>query len=139
MAKGEMKRIHKAFDGSDFIDLGPIKDIIPINNGAIPVDYGYIKNTLNKEEGDEVDVLIFTEQKLKTGDEVEITVIGMLDKEDGDHKIIAVDDKSDIEKISDISKEKWNLVEEFFSHKSPIVEILDKNSALEYLQSTNIL
>ena len=57
--KGCDRRIHLSYDRVNFIDLGPIKDQIPINDGVMPVHYGYINNTLNKDEGDEVDVIVF--------------------------------------------------------------------------------
>jgi len=58
--KGSDRRIHMSYDKSGFVDLGPIKDQIPVNEGVTPVCYGYIDGTLNKKEGDEVDVIVFS-------------------------------------------------------------------------------
>ena len=48
--KGSDRRIHMRNDGSGFEDFGPIKEKIPINDGIMPVAYGYIENAINKKE-----------------------------------------------------------------------------------------
>jgi len=50
--KGSDRRTHMAYDKSGFIDLGPIKDRIPVNNGVCPVDYGFIEGTFNADDND---------------------------------------------------------------------------------------
>ena len=67
-----------SYDKSGFIDLGPIQGQVPINEGVMPVHYGYIDNTLNGKEADEVDVLVFSKKGYNTGDKVEIEIVGLL-------------------------------------------------------------
>ena len=57
--KGDNRRRHLKSDKSGFVDLGPITNVIPVNDGIMPILYGYIPDTLDKKEGDEIDVLIF--------------------------------------------------------------------------------
>lgn len=86
--KGSDRRIHMSYDKSGFIDLGPIKEHIPVNEGVMPVHYGYIEGTVNKEEGDEVDVIVFSKNPYNTGDKVEIEILGSFVRKDGDHKMM---------------------------------------------------
>lgn len=136
--KGTDRRIHMAYDKSGFVDLGPIKDQIPVNDGIMPVHYGYINNTLNKDEGDEVDVLVFSEISYKTGDQVEIEIIGMLTREDGDHKVVAIDKTKTIETLDDLSKDDLGLVLEYFGYKSKIIAQEGKEEALNYLENCKL-
>ncbi|MBI2121042.1 MAG: inorganic diphosphatase [Parcubacteria group bacterium] len=133
--KGCDRRIHMSYDKSGFIDLGPIKDQIPINNGMMPVHYGYIENIINKEEGDEVDVIIFSLQPHNTGDILDVDIIGMLTRKDGDHKLIAIDGSRDIKDFEGILPEERDLILKYFGYKSEILSVDTKEKALEYLLS----
>lgn len=133
--KGCDRRIHMSYDKSGFIDLGSIKDQISVNDGVMPVHYGYIENTINKEEKDEVDVIIFSAKPHKTGDILEVEIIGMLVRKDGDHKLVAVDDSDTIKEFNDILPEEKDLILKYFGYKSEIVSINPKEKALEYLQT----
>jgi len=138
MGKGETRRIHLKYDGSGFIDLGPIKDQIPVNEGIMPINYGYLENTLNPIEKDDVDVVIFSNKLYKTGDKVEVEIIGMFNREDGDHKVLAVDDSMKIESFEDILPTERESLLDFFGYKSKIVSISTKDEALEYLASCKV-
>ncbi len=128
--KGCDRRIHMSYDKSGFIDLGSIKEQIPINEGVMPVHYGYINNTINKIEGDEIDVLVFSNKDFKTGDQVEIKVIGMITRADGDHKIIAIDETVDDEVFNSLPEQEKKLILDYFGYKSPIISIDSKESAI---------
>ena len=136
--KGCARRIHKSIETHEFIDFGPTNEVIPINNGVMPVAYGFIKNTLNKNEGDEVDVIIFSNKEYKTGDELKVSIIGMIIRDDGDHKIIARDNDSTISTISDIPADEWKLILDFFGCKHKITSVEEKEKALEYLELSTI-
>ena len=134
--KGTDRRIHLSYDKSGFVDLGPIKEQIPINEGIMPVHYGYIDNTLNVSEDDEVDVLVFSQKTYNTGDRVEVEILGMFVREDGDHKIIARDDSevnSVFEKLSEIDRK---LIMDYFGYKSPITFVDSKDNAILYLKNS---
>lgn len=134
MQKGETRRIHMSHNlGEGFIDLGLIKDKITVNNGVMPVHYGYIENTLNKLEGDSVDALILSKKDFKTGDKVDVNIIGMYIREDGDNKVIVCDETLGINSYEEIPAEEQNMLENFFSFTSPIISIVDKTSAEKYL------
>lgn len=137
--KGCDRRIHLKFDKTEFEDFGPIKDKIPVNEGVIPVDYGFIADTHTKEN-DEVDVLIFSNREFKTGDEVEVEVIGIIKRADGDDKVLAVDDsRPEIKTWLDISETERQLIEEFFSHHHKFLAIEGKTEAEDYIKSCSIV
>ena len=124
-----------SYDKSGFIDLGPIKDQIPVNDGIMPIHYGYIENAINKGEGDEVDVVIFSQQPHNTGDILDVDIIGLLTRKDGDHKLVAIDDSVGIKDFEDILPEERDLILKYFGYKSEIISVDTKEKALEYLLS----
>lgn len=134
MAKGETKRIHLAFDGSGFVDLGPIKAEIPINDGVMPVHYGYLDGVINKADSDHVDVLIFSNKTYQTGDEVDVEIIGLLTRADGDHKVLAIDGSRPLTSFTELPAAEQDLVLKYFGYKAKIVSVDDKAVALQYLQ-----
>jgi len=133
--KGCDRRIHMSYDRSGFIDLGPIRDQISVNDGVMPVCYGYIENTINIDEKDEVDVIVYSSNVYHTGDTLDAEIIGMLTRKDGDHKLIARDESIKIEHFNDISSEERDLILKYFGYKSEITSVDSKEKALEYLQS----
>lgn len=133
--KGSDRRIHLSYDKSGFIDLGPTKEQVPINDGIMPVHYGFIDGTLNKKEGDEVDVIVFSEKSYNTGDKVEIEILGLLRREDGDDKVIARDSTVPDSVFENLPESDKKLILDFIGYKSPIVEIAGKQQALELIES----
>src|ERR1700733_12566076 len=134
--KGSDRRIHMSYDNSGFIDFGPIKDHIPVNEGIMPVHYGYIQDTLNKKEGDEIDVIIFSKNSYNTGDKIDIEILGMLTREDGDNKIIARDNSETDSVFSNLPNSKQKLIFDYIGYKSPITSVGDKEEALEYIKTS---
>lgn len=90
---------------------------------AKPTNYGFIPQTLD-EDGDELDVLLITDEPLSTGLVVEARVIGVMKFVDGgevDDKIIAVpaDDRQTgdaIQTLEDLPKQLIRQIEHHFSH-----------------------
>jgi len=90
---------------------------------AKPVNYGFIPATLD-DDGDELDVLLVTDEPLPTGVAVEATVVGVLEFEDGgemDHKVICVpaDDRhtgNRIKSLDDLGQMWQNQIEHHFTH-----------------------
>jgi inorganic pyrophosphatase len=90
---------------------------------AKPVNYGFIPQTLD-EDGDELDVLLVTNEPLPTGLVIEETrVIGMLDFEDdgeNDHKIICVPaddrDRGPIKHVDELGEQWKKQIEHHFAH-----------------------
>jgi inorganic pyrophosphatase len=130
--KGSDRRIHLRTNGSGFEDFGPIKEKIPINEGVMPVAYGYIENVINKTEGDNVDAIIFSNQEYKTGDEIDVEAIGLLRREDEDHKIIAVDDSVSYKSFSEVPLQERTLILDYFSYTHKIT-VEDAAKARDYL------
>lgn len=134
MPQGDDRRRHMKYDKSGFIDLGPTKDVIPVNGGVMPVNYGYIKDAFNPGEGDEVDVLIFSKRVLSVGQEIEILPFALIRRDDGDDKVVATDDSiKDLTKWEDVGKEERELIERFFSYHHQITKIENKEETKKYI------
>jgi len=136
--KGDDRRRHIKYDKTGFVDLGPIKDLIPVNEGIMPIDYGYIPETLNEKERDEIDILIISDKKFKVGQKIEVEPVALIKRSDGDDKIVAVDEtKKSIKKWLDIPKETRDLIESFFCHHNKIIKIEDAKRARQYVEENS--
>ena len=90
---------------------------------AKPCNYGFIPQTLD-EDGDELDVLMITEQPLTTGIWMKAKILGVMKFVDGgevDDKIICVpaDDRNNgdcYEKLEDLPKQTLKQIEYHFNH-----------------------
>lgn len=88
-----------------------------------PVNYGFIPQTID-EDGDELDVLLVTDEPVPTGIWVASKVLGVLNFEDDgemDYKIVCVpaDDRNTGDRIASLDDlgERWKQkVEEHFRH-----------------------
>jgi inorganic pyrophosphatase len=100
----------------------------------MPVNYGYIKDTLNIGEGDEIDVLIFSKQILSVGQEVDILPFALIRRADGDDKVVACDGSVDFKNWDDIEKGERELIEKFFSYHHKFIAIENKESAEKYIE-----
>jgi inorganic pyrophosphatase len=139
MPKGDDRRRHIKYDKSGFIDLGPTKDVIPVNDGIMPIHYGYIPETLNKKEGDEIDVLVLSEKSYSVGEEVEVNPIALIRREDGDDKVIATDEtKSSIKNWNEVEKKERELVESFFSYHHKILSVENIEVTKKYLEDCSL-
>ena len=137
MPKGDSRRRHMSYTKNGFIDLGPIKDVIPINGGIMPIHYGYIENTLNKKEGDEVDVLIFSEREFSVGDKIAIIPIALLRRDDGDDKIVAVEEgDANIKSWEDVPEKEKKVIISFFGHHHEITSVENKKKTTEYIKKS---
>lgn len=135
--KGDDRRRHLKHDKSGFIDLGPTKDVIPINDGMMPVHYGYIPETLNEKEGDEVDVLVLSDKSLEVGQEIEVEPIALIRREDGDDKVVAIDEsKGTLQRWNDISESERKLIEDFFSYHYKFLSIENSDVARQYVENS---
>ncbi|OGH66714.1 MAG: hypothetical protein A3B90_02780 [Candidatus Magasanikbacteria bacterium RIFCSPHIGHO2_02_FULL_41_13] len=140
MPEGDTRRRHMRHDQTGIVDLGVLKEKVPVNNGVMPINYGFIPNTKNPAEGDELDVIIFSEEKLEVGEQVDFNVIALLRRADGDDKIVGVDtrNKNLFESWEDISAPLQNLVLEFFAYIAPIIKIESKENAENYILENTI-
>lgn len=90
---------------------------------AKPCNYGFIPQTLD-EDGDELDVLMITEQPLTTGIYVQARILGVMkfvDDDEVDDKIIAVpaDDRNNgnaIQTLEDLPDQLMKQIEFHFNH-----------------------
>lgn len=102
-----------------------------------PTNYGFIPQTLD-EDGDELDVLIVTDEALPTGIFMKAKVIGVMkfvDDGEVDDKIVVVpaDDRhsgDSINSLDDLPKQLLNQIEHHFTHykdlKKPGSTVVEK-------------
>ncbi len=136
MPKGDTRRRHLKYDKSGIIDLGLIRDSIPVNDGVMPVAYGYIPDTVDVGEGDDVDVLVFSGRAFAVGEAVDVRVIGLLRRADGDHKVVAVERTSSaVSAYEDVSAAERTLIEEFFGYHHKIVAVEDADDARQFVDA----
>lgn len=135
--KNSDRRIHKGNQPENygkFIDFGPIVDKITANGGLMPLAYGFIENTTGSDgEGDEVDVMVFSEKEFRTEDTVEITPFAMMMREDGDYKVLAHDDTMIIDSWDHVPADMQKTLMDFNGFKLPIVEIKGKDETITYI------
>lgn len=118
---------------------------------AKPCNYGFIPQTID-EDGDELDVLMITDQPLTTGIWMKAKILGVMKFVDGgevDDKIICVpaDDRNNgdaYEKLEDLPKQLIKQIEFHFNHykdlkKAGITEVKafeDVGSAKEVIKAS---
>lgn len=113
---------------------------------AKPTNYGFIPQTLD-EDGDELDVLLVTNDPLATGLLVEAKVIGVMkfvDDDEVDDKVIAVpaDDRDTgnaISSLEDLPEQLIKQIEHHFSHykdlKKPGSTVVKEFAGIEEAKS----
>lgn len=134
--KGNDRRWHLNYARTAIEDFGPIKDKIPVNDGIMPVDYGYLEGTENKDEKDNVDVLIFSSRRFNVGDSVEVEPFGLIRRSDKDHKVLAADNTSSIKTWNDVPLPERELILEYFSYNHPILGVESKESSEAYIRGS---
>lgn len=133
--KGDNRRRHIKPDKSGFVDLGPLVDVIPVNNGIMLVHYGYIPETINESDGDEIDVLVLSDYKVEVGQEIEVEPIAIVQREDKDDKIVAVDlSRKATQTWSDVLEDEKKFINDFFGYHHKIISIKDAACAKKYLE-----
>lgn len=87
-----------------------------------PTHYGFIPETVNPVDGDELDVLLLTSAALITGLTVRARPVGVLFRPDADHKILAVaiddPDVGWIHQFTDVPKREIRSIESWFGEWS---------------------
>lgn len=133
--EGDNRRRHFDKKRNRVIDIEPLKNVIPINNGIAPVSYAMILDTYCKADNEEIDALIISDEKLKIGEEIDIYPIALLLREDNDNKIVAGDGSiaGKYKEWEDIPIKRRNLIKKFFSFHYKIYKVEDSNKAKEYL------
>ena len=65
--------------------------------------------------------------------------IALITIEDGDHKVVAVDETTkDIKRWEDIPADEKDLILRYFGYKSPIKSISGKEEAKEYIEKYSV-
>lgn len=121
------------------IELGLIKDVIPVNDGVSPVNYGYIPGTHNSGDDDELDAIVITDEVYAVGQEVSVLPIALLRRADHDDKIIAVPEgEKEINTWEDISEKEREVIMKFYSYHHPITAIENASKARQYIETMKI-
>src|SRR3990167_8107299 len=116
--EGDDRRQHFDKKINKVVDLEPLKNAIPLNNGIAPVNYGFIVGTYNNVDEEKIDTLVISKDKLKIGQQIEINPIALMPRKDGDDKILA-GDSTVVEKYkewNDVPQKQRDLIKNFFSY-----------------------
>ena len=135
--QGDTRRRHWNAKKQVFVDLGPLSAFISCNEGMSPAHYGFIQNTRNIADNDEVDVIVISSSQYKVGERLAVTPIALLEREDADHKVVAVPIEEDTS-WHDLSLEKKQLLQDFFAYTSAIVKIAGPDETVEYLLRSQV-
>lgn len=133
--KGDDRRRHFNYEKTEFIDFGPIKEKIPVNDGVMPIDYGFIEGT-HTSEGDEVDALIISDKKLSVAQKISVYPIALLERNDGDHKVVVAD--TEIHDADWNNLENKNLILEYFGYGKEIEVFDDPERATRFIEEHQI-
>ena len=133
--KGDGRRIHLDYSRTFFIDLGPTKNVIPVNDGIMPIAYGFVIGTKGKEAGenDELDALLYSKKSFNIGDRTKASPIAVLNLENNDHKVVFTDN-SEVKSWKDLPQKERELLLKYFGYKSPIKRVDNKTEALRLIQ-----
>ena len=141
--KGNDRRWHLNFKRTAIEDFGPIIERIPVNDGIMPVAYGYLEGTENKEENSEVvenlDVLVFSKRNFIVGEKVDVEIFGCIKRADGDHKILATDETVSIEKWTDVPAGERELLLKFFGYNHLIISIEGRVETEKYVKKSQTI
>lgn len=89
-----------------------------------PANYGFLPGTHNPADGDALDVLILAGPALPTGTQVRVRPVGLLERPDGDHKVIAVvvadPIYGDLRWLSEVPEEDRLVIERWFRAWGPV-------------------
>ncbi len=98
-----------------------------------PASYGFVRDTLNPIDGDELDVLLLSTSSLETGAAIRARAVGMILRPDGDHKILAVEcDESafrHVRTLADVPPGEIRAIETWFSGWSTLGDWADERQA----------
>ena len=137
--KGCDRRRHLNYAKTAIEDFGPIKEKIPVNDGIMPVAYGYLEGVENKDEKDNVDVLVFSKKEFATGESVEVYPFALIKRSDKDHKVLATDDTISLKTWDDVPAEERDLLYAYFSHNHKIEKIEGKEGVDAYIKECLLL
>jgi inorganic pyrophosphatase len=133
--KGDSIRRYYNKSENKFVEIGQIKDVIPVNDGIMPVNYGFTPEAHNPNDNNALDVLVISNNTLTVGQELEVSPIAILKRKDGDDKIVAVENNLQIQSWENLEEDLKNLLLSFFGYKSGITEIGSKEEAQKYIEN----
>lgn len=95
--------------------------------------YGWIKESGTPPEP-HCDCMLMSEDDFQLGDEIDIKIIGVFKRNDGDHKYIVVQEKRNIEDISELSKQELDALKKLYPRMGAGEGWFGKREAQGYYQ-----
>jgi len=98
--------------GTGWVEAGPAWT-------PFPAEYGFLPGTLNPADGEPVDVLVIGAGPTFPGSRYRVRPIGLLLRQDGDHKVLAVPHTSEyvspLQDVAEVDPEVRQRIEAYFS------------------------
>jgi len=95
-----------------------------------PYPYGWLKGS-GTPPNKHLDVILVSEDDYRLGDEVPINIIGVFQREDGDHKLLATPELSDVQDLSDLSDIELDSLYRLYPHISEQEGWFGKTAAMQ--------
>jgi len=137
--RGDDRRRHvNTHNKSEFVDLGPMRDHILVNGGIAPEHYGFVPDTHNPNDEDDVDVLVFSEHSAHVGQMLDVRPIALLKRTDGDEKVVAVEPGSPIQTWEELDGARRELVLAFYGSHHTITSVKNAKAAEQYIRDSRV-
>ena len=105
----------------------------PHTSSPWPVNYGYLPDTWNPADQDALDVLVISTDPLETGSQVDVRVVGLLLRLDGDDKVLGILTSDPIfggiARFQDVPAEQIQAIDDWFAEWSQIGQWRDEAGA----------
>ncbi len=135
---GGDRRIHLNYAKTEFIDCGPIREKITVNNGIMPTAYGFLQGVINNDETvghkEYVDAIDISDMDIvATGEQIAVRVVGMFEREDGDHKVLIARSGSKIQGFDDVEPKLQKMLLDFHGFNKKITKIYNLIEVNQYI------
>ncbi len=107
-----------------------------------PASYGYIPGTWNSADNGELDVLVLAETPLETGDSVRVRPVGLLQRPDGDDKVLAVmiDDPryGSVTRLDEVPRGEIDAIVAWFANWSEVGSWQNECGAIDRISASRL-
>jgi inorganic pyrophosphatase len=131
--RGSVVRHHWDDAGQEWIERPH-----PHTSSPWPVNYGYLPETRNPADDDDLDAMVLASNPVPTGARVVVRIVGLLQRPDGDDKLLGVlkDDPAfrNITRLQEVPQSELQAIETWFAEWGPVGQWQDEEQAIVRLE-----